>query len=121
MVQQIGETTDAMMSADEKIIEQILNANPKGKYWIVIAYKPAKQRLRGGEAVIRRTIKLSKTKPQMLLGTIVLEINNGEITEHFINPHDIPIDWLRVGDVGLAIQPHVQTRPDIAQAYVYNE
>jgi hypothetical protein len=121
MVQQVGETTDALKEADEKIVQDILNANPTGRYWIVIAYKPAKQRLRTGEVVIRRAIKTSKVRPKNLLGTVILEVKDGEIVEHDINLHDVPIDWKQVGSCGLITTPYVQTRPDIASAYVYND
>jgi hypothetical protein len=120
MKQDLHESTDALIQADAKEIEKILNRKPTGQYWIVIAYKPMKAILTTGETVLRRMVKTYVKKPPPLIGTIVLEVCDGQIMNHQINVHDIPIDWKGIGDVGSPDKAYVQNRPDIANSYVYN-
>lgn len=122
MVQELGETVEEMMKADDQAVQDILNRRSKGHYWIVIHHRPAKIRMDTGEYVLIRLIKDYNKRPKPLLGTIILEVKNGDIVGHQINVHDIPIDEERLAPhLGLAETPVVQTgRSDIAGAYVYN-
>lgn len=122
MVQELGETAQEMMKADAKDVEDILNARPKGHFWVVIHHKPIKQRLDTGEHVLIRIVKAYDKKPKPLLGTIIHEVNNGEIIDTQVNVHDMPIDMERLYPyLGDRILPVVQgNRGDIAGAYVYN-
>lgn len=121
MVQELGETVQEMVKDDAAEVERILNARPKGHYWIVMHHKPTKQRLSTGEVIIKKVIKPYDVKPQNMLGTIVLEVKNGEIINETINLHDAPIDWGSIIPVaGWSENPYVQHRPDIGKAYVYN-
>lgn len=111
-----------MMKADDQAVQDILNRRPSGHYWIVIHHKPTKMKLDSGESVLMRVVKDYNTKPRNNLGTVVLEVKDGEIINHSINLHDAPIDWNRIIDkVGSTDTPYVQQRSDIAGAYVWNE
>jgi hypothetical protein len=122
MVQELGETTEEMMKGDDRDVQDILNRRPKGHYWIVIHYRPAKIRMDTGEYVLIRLVKDYDKRPKPLLGTIILEVKNGDIVSYSINVHDIPIDEERLAPLlGLETTPVVQQgRHDIAGAYVYN-
>jgi len=122
MVQELGETTQEMMKADDQAVQDILNRRPKGHYWIVIHHRPAKVRMDTGEYVLIRLIKDYDKRPKPLLGTIILEVKDGDIVDHKINVHDMPIDEERLAPhLGLVDTPTVQRgRRDIAGAYAYN-
>tara|TARA_R110002096_G_scaffold48903_1_gene129378 strand:+ start:778 stop:1152 length:375 start_codon:yes stop_codon:yes gene_type:complete len=122
MVQELGETTQEMMKADDQAVQDILNKRPKGHYWIVIHHRPAKVRMDTGEYVLIRLVKDYDTRPKNLLGTIVLEVREGSIVDHKINVHDMPIDEARLAPhLGFEVNPHVQGgRRDISRAYAYN-
>lgn len=122
MVQELGETVQEMMRADDKSVQDILNKRPTGHYWIVIAHKPTKVKMTTGEKVIARLVKAYDKKPKPLLGTVVLEVKDGDIIDHQINMHDQPIDWGAIHNhLGFDQNPYVQKRRDIAGAYVYNQ
>ena len=123
MVQEVGETVQEMMKADDQEVQDILNSRPKGHYWIVIHHRPAKIKMTTGEYVLIRLVKDYDQRPKPLLGTIILEVKDGEIIDHKINVHDIPIDCERLAPhLGFEVNPVVQTgRRDIAGAYVYNQ
>src|SRR4030067_628260 len=93
MVQELGETVQEMQKGDEKLIEEILNRRPSGHYWILIHYKPTGKFLKSGEQVIMHVVKDYDKKPKNFLGTIILEVKDGEIVKETINIHDITIDW----------------------------
>jgi len=119
--QELGETVEEMMKNDDKDVQRILNENPKGHFHIVIHHRPAKQILQSGEQVLVRICKKYDKKPRPLLGTIILEVKDGEIIGHQINPHDMPIDEDRLAPfLGREKTPVIQKgRFDIAGAYVY--
>ena len=123
MVQELGETAQEMMKDDDQEVQNILNRRPQGHFWIVICHKPTKMKMDTGEYVLMRLVKDYDKEPQPLLGTIVLEVKNGEIVSYKVNVHDIPIDLERVVPLlGSEIAPAVQRdRSDIAGAYVYNQ
>ena len=123
MVQELGETVQEMMKADDKAVQDILNRRPNGHYWIVIAHKQTKQRMNTGEYVLVRHIKDYDVRPMPMLGTIVLEVRDGAVVKEQVNVHDAPIDTARVGPLlGFETAPSIQRgRRDIAGAYVYNK
>lgn len=122
MAQELGETSQEMMKADDQAVQDILNRRPKGHYWIVIHHKPINRRLTTGEKVMMRLVKDYNKKPRNNLGTVVLEVNDGEIVSHAINLHDAPIDWGKIiPSAGLIETPYVQRRSDISGAYLYNQ
>lgn len=122
MVQELGETVQEMMKDDDKAVQDILSRRPTGHFWIVIHHRPAKVKMDTGEYVLIRLIKDYDTKPKPLIGTIILEVKNGEVVGHQMNVHDMPIDEERLAPIlGLDAMPMVQkNRRDIASAYAYN-
>jgi hypothetical protein len=122
MVQELGETAQQMIKDDDQAVQDILNRRPKGHYWIVIHHRPAKVKMDTGEYVLIRLIKDYDTQPKPLIGTIILEVKNGEVISHKINVHDIPINEERLAPhLGLLENPVVQkNRSDIAGSYAYN-
>lgn len=77
MKQETGETRDAIIEADEKVIQQIIDANKSRKdpYWIVLFAKPAKVVV-DGKPTLMKHIKPYFTKPAPQVGMIVGEVNN---------------------------------------------
>jgi len=121
MVQELGETTSEMMKADAQAVEDILNERPTGHYWIVIHHKSTKMRMKTGEQVLMRLVKAYDTEPKPLLGTVTLEVREGEIISHKINLHDAPINWKAiVPNAGFIANPYVQKRSDLKGSYVFN-
>ncbi len=122
MKQELRETTQEMIRADEGSIEDILNRRPTGHYWIVIAHKITKMRMDTGEQVLMRVVKDYNTKPRKLVGTIVLEIRDGDIIKEDVFPMDAPIDWAKIEPLaGFIENPGVITDRDVAPAYIYNK
>lgn len=121
MVQELGETVQAMMQKDDQAVQDILNKR-SGHYWIVIHHKPTKQRLKSGEIVIMRLVKAYDIRPKNLLGTIILEVKDGRIIKEDVNLHDAPIDWRAITKVvGEDYNPLIQSNKDNAGAYLYNK
>ncbi len=122
MVQELGETAQEMMKADDQLVQDILNRRPTGHYWIVICHKPTKMKMDTGEYVLAHLVKDYDKEPKPMLGTVILEVKNADIVSHKVNVHDIPIDTERLAPhLGFEINPSVQKRPDIAGAYIYNK
>lgn len=93
-MQETGETRDAIMEADEKVIQQILDAN-KGRqdpYWIVLFAKPAKVSV-DGKPTLMKHIKPYFTKPAPQVGMCVAEVDNQKGTMSWdINMPQRPFD-----------------------------
>lgn len=122
MTQELGETTDGMMKSDDQAVQDILNSRPTGHYWIVIHHKKMNQRLSTGEMILMRHIKAYETKPFIQVGMIILEVQDGEVIDHVISPHDAPIDWASVEKhAGPKTDPAVFTKHPIARSYLYNK
>jgi len=77
MVQQIGETRDAIMSDMNKRVQDIIQANSEKRepYWIVIFVKEGKKPVNGKHALYQH-IKAYSKKPQTQVGMIIAEVNN---------------------------------------------
>lgn len=77
MKQETGETRDAIIEADEKVIQDILDANKSKKdpYWIVLFAKPAKVNV-DGKPTLMKHIKPYFKKPDPQVGMIIGEVNN---------------------------------------------
>jgi hypothetical protein len=121
MVQELRETVQEMMRTDDKAVQDILNRRPTGHYWIVIHHKPTKMKMDTGEYVLIRLIKDYDKEPKAMLGTVILEVKDGDIISNKINVHDMPIDMNRLAPfLGGEETPIIQKgRFDIAGAYVY--
>jgi len=77
MVQETGETRNAIIEDDNKEIQAIVAAN-KDKldlYWIVVFAKPSKVAVDGKPTLIKH-IKAYTTKPPPQVGMIVGEVDN---------------------------------------------
>jgi hypothetical protein len=112
-----------MIKADIQEVENILNRRPKGHYWIVIHHRPTKMKLDTGEYVLMRLVKDYDKKPTSQLGTIILEIKDGERINLEINIHDMPINFDQLSPhLGLQRNSFVQEgRSNISGAYLYNQ
>lgn len=94
-MQQTGETRDAIIDDNNKLLENIINANKerKEKYWIVIFAKPGKGYVAGRPA-LTQFIKPYKTKPTSKVGQILAEVDNVKGTVVWeINMPDVPFAY----------------------------
>lgn len=101
MIQETGETRDAIMEDDNRQIEAILNANRhlRDKYWIVIFAKPSRNSVDGMPTLVKH-IKPYKTKPVSQVGMIVAEVNPVAGTlEWDVNMPQRPMDFNKIPGV----------------------
>lgn len=94
MVQQTGETRDAIIATDEKRIEAIMNANAKRRepYWIVIFVRPGKERVEGKPTLIKY-VNPAFNRPRPQVGMIIGEVDNVKGTvEWDVNMPQRPFD-----------------------------
>jgi len=102
MTQEIGETRDAIIEDDQRLIQDILNANADRteKYWIVMFAKASKNSVDGKPTLIKY-VKAYSTKPAPKVGMIVAEVDNqtGEM-KWDVNMPQAPIDYDALGELG---------------------
>lgn len=95
MVQEVGETRDAIIEKDEETIEKIVLANQARKtpYWIVLFAKPLKQNYQG-KPILAKHIKAYATKPKSQVGMVIGKVDNskGEISWE-TNMPQVPFDF----------------------------
>jgi len=95
MKQETGETRNAIIEDDERLIQDILNANKhrRDPYWIVMFAKPSKNCVDGLPTLVKH-IKAYGTKPSPQVGMIVGEVDNktGSI-EWDVNMPQRPFDF----------------------------
>jgi hypothetical protein len=94
MVQQIGETRDAIIGDDEKRIQDIIYANKdrKDKYWIVVFAKPSKNTI-DNKPILTKHIKPYGVKPRSMVGMIIGEVDNSTGTISWeVNMPQAPFD-----------------------------
>jgi hypothetical protein len=121
MVQETGETRDAIIEADNKIIEDIINTNKDrtDPYWIVVFAKPAKVSVEGKPTLMKH-IKPYFTKPSSQVGCIIGEVNNqtGNV-QWEVNMPQKPFDFEALQSVGAkACNEVVVETTTIPNAYV---
>ena len=95
MVQETGETRDAIIEDDNKRISDIIAANKdlRNLYWIVVFAKPSKTSFKGKATLIKH-IKPYKTKPAPQVGMIVGEVDNVKGTINWeVNMPQKPFDF----------------------------
>jgi len=95
MVQETGETRNAIIDDDNKEIQAIISANKADRdpYWIVVFAKPSKIAVDGKPTLIK-VIKAYKTKPPPQVGQIVGEVNNLKGTIQWdVNMPQRPFDF----------------------------
>lgn len=120
MSQKIGETRDAMISDDEKIISDILEANKHliKKYWIVIFAKKANVNVDGKPTVTKYIKPYFKKRPRSMIGLIIGEVDNSkDFIDWEVNHHDMPIDFEQIG---LTCTDSIAMKSNIGSSYVYN-
>lgn len=81
MTQETGETRNAIIEADEKVIQDILDTNKSKRdlYWIVMFSKPSRSSVDGKPTLIKH-IKPYSVKPTPQVGMIVGEVDNSKGT-----------------------------------------
>jgi hypothetical protein len=95
MSQETGETRNAIIEDDEKIIEQIVSANisRRDPYWIVLFAKPSRQSVDGKPTLLKH-LRPYFTKPTPQVGMIVGEVNNEKGTIQWdVNMPQRPFDF----------------------------
>jgi hypothetical protein len=121
MKQEIGETRDAMIEADEKIITKIIHANRHivGKYWIVIFLKQSVASYEGKPTLTKFIKAYFNNKPKSMVGLIIGTVDNakGDI-DWEVNHHDIPFNF---DALGLMQSEQVANKSNIGDAYIYNK
>lgn len=77
MKQETGETRDAIIEADNKRIQEIVDKykDCTDLYWIVVFAKPSKASVDGKPTLVKH-IKAYFTKPRSQVGMIVGEVDN---------------------------------------------
>lgn len=121
MVQQTGETRDAIIEEDQKQIEAILAEN-KGRnepYWIVIFAKPSRSCVEGKPTLVKH-IKAYGVKPTPQVGMITGKVDNDKGTvEWDINMPQRPFDMNALVNMGAKQCDEVITETtSIAGAYL---
>jgi len=102
MVQQTGETRDAIIEDDNKFIQDIVYANRRRKdlYWIVVFAKPSKTAVEGLPTLVKH-IKAYKVKPAPQVGMIVGCVDNAKGSiEWEVNMPQRPFDFDALQKVG---------------------
>jgi hypothetical protein len=118
-MQQVGETSDAIIEDDNKEVERILSENKSRQdpYWIVMFVKPAKVTVDGRPALMKY-LKAVYTKPRPQVGMIIGCVDNKSGTIKWeVNMPDKPFGYeaLGLGSDGLVAQ-----ETSIPQSYRYN-
>lgn len=99
MAQQTGETRDAIIKDDEKIIAKMVEhlSYVNDIYWIVLFAKTSKQKVDGKPTLIKH-IKAYFKKPIPQVGMIIGEVDNKSGTISWeINMPQAPFDFLALG------------------------
>ena len=121
MVQQTGETRDAIIEDDNKKIQQILDANKNRKepYWIVVFAKPSKNTVDGKHTVVKH-IKAYPIKPSSQVGMIVGKVDNAKCNVDWeVNMPQRPFDFDALQKLGAqACNEVVVETTTIPHAYV---
>lgn len=120
MTQRIGETRDAIIEDDERIIQQILDANKHltDKYWIVIFAKQSSVSVEGKPTLTKYIKPTFKKRPRSLVGLIIGEVDNNKGSVDWeVNHHDVPLDF---GLLGLTDADPIAMKSKIGASYLYN-
>lgn len=102
MKQETGETRDAIIEDDQKVIQQIVDANKDrtDPYWIVLFAKPSKVNVEGKPTLMKH-IKPYFKKPAPQVGMIVGEVNNQMgIIQWDVNMPQRPFDFDALKAIG---------------------
>ena len=94
-MQEIGETRDAIIEEDNKLLQEILAANKSKKdpYWIVLFAKPSKVMV-DGKPTLMKFMKAYSRKPNSQVGMCVGRVNNNKGTIDWeVNMPQAPINY----------------------------
>lgn len=121
MVQETGETRQAILEDDNARVQKIIDANTNrlDPYWIVLFAKPSKQWVDGKPTLIK-VIKPYFTKPSSQVGMVCGEVNNkkGEIKWE-VNMPQRPFDFEALQLIGAEACNEVITETTtISSAYI---
>lgn len=95
MVQETGETRDAIIEDDNKRLQAILYENRlrRSPYWICIFAKPTRNHI-DGKPVLAKHFKAYGVKPQSQVGMLIGEVDNSKGTIQWeINMPDVPFNY----------------------------
>jgi len=102
MKQETGETRDAILEDDNRLIQQIVDANKhlQEPYWIVMFAKPSKSAVNGLPTLVKH-IKPYRQKPSSQVGAVIGEIDNMKGTIKWeVNMPQRPFDFDALRDFG---------------------
>jgi len=102
MVQETGETRDAIIEDDNKRIQDIIDTNKdrRNPYWIVVFAKPSKTAVDGMPTLLKH-IKAYDIKPAPQVGMIVGEVDNTKGTVDWeVNMPQRPFDYDALQELG---------------------
>lgn len=122
-MQETGETRDAIIESDNKLIQGIVDANKHRTepYWIVLFAKPSKVTVDGKPALVRH-IKAYDVKPTSQVGMVVGCVNNatGDI-QWEVNMPQRPFDFDALRALGAQESDEVVVESStIPNAYLTN-
>jgi hypothetical protein len=121
MRQETGETRDAIIESDEKLIQDIVDANKslRGLYWIVLFAKPSKNSVDGRPTLVKH-IKPYMTKPKPQVGMVIGEVDNKKGTIDWqVNMPQRPFDFDALLPLGAKESDDVVVETtSIADAYI---
>jgi hypothetical protein len=104
MRQETGETRDAIIEDDNKLIQQIVSANQNRRdiYWIVLFAKASKNSIEGKPVLVKH-IKAYSKKPSSQMGMVVGTVDNSKGTvEWELNMPQVPFDFDLLPGIGAA-------------------
>ena len=121
MTQETGETRDAIIEDDNRVIQQIIDANKalREKYWIFLFSKPSKAVV-NGLPTLDKFIKPYKNRPSSQVGGIIGCVDNIKGTvEWEVNMPQRPFDFDALKQLGAeSCDESVVETSSIPEAYV---
>ncbi len=102
MNQEVGETRDAIIENDNKVLQQIIDANKHVNelYWIVLFAKPAKVAV-DGKPTLMKHIKAYSTCPSSQVGCVYGKVDNKKGTINWeVNMPQRPFDFDALENLG---------------------
>ncbi len=122
MYQETGETRNAIIEDDNRIIQEIVDANKNriDPYWIVVFAKRSRNSV-DGKPVLVKHIKAYGVKPTSQVGMIFGEVDNSKGTIQWeVNMPQVPFDFDKLADFGAKVgsEEVVTETTTIPHAYV---
>ena len=121
MVQETGETRDAIMEDDNRTLEAIIAANKHrtDKYWIVLFAKASKTHVEG-KPTLMKFIKAYANKHPSMVGMVCGEVDNSDGSiKWVVNMPQAPFDYNKLIQLGAETSDEVVTETTtIPGAYI---